>query len=96
MKKFILTGACLLDNEELDLETPKVFTNLLAARREMMGNIMMDLEEDEFYSVPQHDGTKKLYTNCDCAVEIGQVGRMFSYILMGDFYSSYEITEVDV
>lgn len=98
MEKFIVTGASFNYPEELEMEKPQVFSTLLEAREAMIGNVILDLEDLDFYAANQQNGTKILYKDSDCAIEIGSIGRLSSYVWLSEdnFYSTYEIITMEV
>lgn len=96
MKKFILSGAYMMNHTELSIEPPQIYNSLLEARKAMLGNIMLDLEEEGNYCVESMDdgsirftkGPEKLYSH------IGEAITKSAWVDLEEFSSTYEIREI--
>lgn len=95
MKKFILSGACMFDRVELNVEPPQIYNNLLEAREAMLGSVMLDLEEMDYCVEKKSDGVimfNKISGNCN----LGEATTRSAWIDMEDFSAAYEIKEVEI
>lgn len=95
MKKFILSGACMFDRVELNVQPPQIYNNLLEAREAMLGSIMLDLEEMDYRVENESNGTimfKRISGNCN----LGGATTRSAWIDMEDFSAAYEIKEVEI
>lgn len=96
MKKFILSGAYMSDHMELSIEPPQIYDNLLEARKAMLGNIMLDLEEEDYCVESMEDGSIRFTRGPEKTYHIGEAITRTAWVDLEDFSSMYQIREIEV
>ena len=95
MEKFIVSYSYLLERVELNVGDPKICDNFLEARLFMAGQIMLDLEDVDFYATC--DGNiKKFYKDDSCFECIGEMTDTDGYVHLDDYESIYQIKKVEL
>lgn len=94
MKKFILIGAYMTDHTELSIEPPQVYDNLLEARKAMLGNIMLDLEKEDYRVESMEDGSIRFHKSYGLCENIGEAITKSAWVDLEEFSSTYEIREI--
>lgn len=96
MEKFIVSYSYLIECAELNVGEPKICNNFLEARQFMAGQIMLDLEDVDFY-VTCDDDIKEFYKDDSCSECIGEMTDTNGHVYLDDDYESvYQIKKVEL
>lgn len=95
MEKFIVSCSYLIERVDLNIEEPKICNNFLEARQFMAGQIMLDLEDVDFY-VTCDDDIKRFYKDDSYSECIGEMTDTNGQVYLDNYESVYEIKKVEL
>lgn len=95
MEKFIVSCSYLIERAELNVGEPKICNNFLEARLFMAGQIMLDLEDVDFYATCDGD-IKKFYRDDSCFECIGEMTDTNGHVCLNGYETVYQIEEVEL
>ena len=84
----------MIDHAELSIEPPQIYNSILEARKAMLGNIMLDLEEEDYQVERMEDGAIRFRKSYGLCENIGEAITKSAWVDLEEFSCTYEIREI--